>query len=468
MDNLDPNGSGIAAEFKKTNELYDKLVNSLATAVSYKEVDDNGSIPSKVGAGAGTSGDAGGESYSSSTGSSPSSSSATHVSGIGIPSSRAKTAAASTAGSIPSISASVSRSGKGSSGVTKSSSSTSKSPVSLSSNASSSVSSVGTVASVGGAVGGLGGVALSSAVSNAETSSVIPVNYTMGNYSVSDGFSDEFSQSESEYISNLLEENGYSKEEIESVMSGDYSSSKVLVDSLSGELTKLVKNNPDVREQLIEKYGFDVFNDDGSVNSDKLSMALYLDDINGNGNSMISMLSNQYGVNLVDNTLLNNYSKQLETLVLKDYGIRNTIKEQYGFDVFNDDGSVNSDKLTVAMIIDSKNSDGKTLLSIMNDSVASDITDYMNTNIRSVKVTPTKKRSVLDGVIPVAGVLAAGGAAAGIGIAVHNKSKKKEESKEEPKDEPKEEIEIEKEKDDGVKEELKDNNWVNKIIEEEK
>ena len=40
-------------------------------------------------------------------------------------------------------------------------------------------------------------------------------------------------------------------------------------------------------------------------------------------------------MNIVDKELLNNYSTQLESLVLKDYGIRDTIKERYGFDVFN-------------------------------------------------------------------------------------------------------------------------------------
>lgn len=459
LSELDPNGSGIAADFKNANGLYDGLVNSLATAVSYSGVDDNGSVPSTAGAGAGSGGGASGGSYSGgSAGSSSSSSPATHVSGTGTPSSSAKADVSSTAGSTPTIKANASRSGATSSGGTTGTSSSSSSPISLKAgtSAGSALSSAGTVASVGGVVGGLGSAALSSAVSGTGSPSLTSVNYAMGNYAVSDGFSGEFSQSERDYISNLLEENGYSKEDIESIMNGDYSSSKVLVDSVSGELTELAKNNPDVRNQLMEKYGFDVFNDDGSVNSDKLSMALYIDDVNGNGNSMISMLSNQYGVNLVDNNLLNNYSKQLESLVLKDYGIRDTIKEQYGFDVFNSDGTVNSDRLTVAMLIDSKNNDGKTLLSIMNDSVSSDITDYLNTNIKSVKLTPTKKRSALDGATPVAAVLAAGGAAAGIGVVAHNKGKK----------EVKKEIEIE--KDEDIKEEPKDDNWVNKIIEEEK
>ena len=58
---------------------------------------------------------------------------------------------------------------------------------------------------------------------------------------------------------------------------------------------------------------FTPFNADGSVNKDKLSMALYIDDMSGrDGYSMISLLS-EHGVHLVDQNMLNNYTKEFET-----------------------------------------------------------------------------------------------------------------------------------------------------------
>ena len=461
LDNLDPNGSGLASSFKKMNEKYNSLVNSLEVTVGYSGVDTNGGVE-----GTGSTGGVGSSSYSG--GGSYSSSSATPVTGTGTPSSSTLSQLSSSAGkSSPTISSDGVLSRKlggsstgGSHAATSVGSVGSTTGTSALTSAQGAMSTGGVVSTVGGALGGttLGAVAgeVGGLGGTGTTSLLSSTNYSMGNYHVGDNFREEFNDSERQSVTNILENYGYSKEEIDTIFNGEYDTSNVLVEGVSSSLGDAVRSNPGLREEIINQYGFDVFNTDGSVNNDKLSMALYIDDLNGKDNySMISLLSNN-GVNLVDPGSLNNYSDQFESLILKDYSVKDKIINQYGFDIYNTDGTVNKDRLTLAMLIDSKKGDGITLSSIANEAISSDINSYLNTSIKSVNSGSVRQNSKSN-FTPVAAILAAGGAAAGIGAVVHGK--KKEENHDDGEDNKTNKyIDTENNKSD----------WVTKMLEEEK
>lgn len=434
---LDPNVSdGVAGYFKSTNDSYNGLISKLKGVLSYKSIDSDGAVSGASGggsaAGGGGSSAGGGSGYVSS-------SPASHVSGTGTPSASTvselssaagknspsissngvlsrKTETSSNSGSSASASVGGSRTSGGSFGSVNSTAGTS-----ALASAQGAMSTGGVVSAVGGAIGGttLGAIVgdVGGLGGTGTTSLLTPVSYSMGNYSVGDNFREEFSDSEKQSITNVLENYGYSKEDIDTIFEGGYDTSSVLIESVSSSLGDAIKSNPGLRDEIINQYGFDVFNTDGSINNDKLSMALYIDNLNGKDNySMISLVSNN-GVNLVDPGSLNNYSSQFESLILKDYGIKDKIINQYGFDIYNTDGTVNKDRLTLAMLIDSKNGDGLTLSSIANESISSDINGYLNTSIKSVNSSSNNKS--VSGFVPLAATLAAGGAAAGIGIATH-------------------------------------------------
>ena len=454
---LDPNVSdGVAGFFKSTNDSYNNLISKLKGVLSYRSIDSDGTVSSSGGSGSYS----GGNSYSSSP--------ATHVSGTGSPSASTLSQLSSAAGkSSPTISSDGVLSRKlggsstgGSHAATSVGSVGSTTGTSALTSAQGAMSTGGVVSTVGGAlggttlgavvgeVGGLGGTGTTSLLSS--------TNYSMGNYHVGGNFREEFNDSERQSVTNILENYGYSKEEIDTIFNGEYDTSNVLVEGVSSSLGDAVRSNPGLREEIINQYGFDVFNTDGSVNNDKLSMALYIDDLNGKDNySMISLLSNN-GVNLVDPGSLNNYSDQFESLILKDYSVKDKIINQYGFDIYNTDGTVNKDRLTLAMLIDSKKGDGITLSSIANEAISSDINSYLNTSIKSVNSGSVRQNSKSN-FTPVAAILAAGGAAAGIGAVVHGK--KKEENHDDGEDNKTNKyIDTENNKSD----------WVTKMLEEEK
>lgn len=482
---LDPNNSqGPAGYCKELNKSYNSFVSKINGVLDYRGIDSNGGVSGSTGAGSSgygstgtgssgygsaagtTGGGAGGSSSSSPTphvsgtgtapkGTMPSGQKQSYGTGVGMPNGGKSTSSgtgsnsSSTNNTTSTPSRSFADTVRGSIG-----SSLSNSTISSAGGAVAAAGgALGSLASRIGDVGGLGGASTSGMLNS--------INYPMGNYSTSENFNASFSQEEKENLASVLEKNGYSKDDIDSILNGEYGTSQLLVDSVSGELGDLIKANPDVRNQIIEQYGFDVFNEDGTVNNDKLSMALFVDDMSGRDNySMVSLLSDKYGINLVDNTSLNNYSKEFEKIILSDYGIKEKIVSNYGFDIYNPDGTINKDRLTLAMLIDSKNNNGKSLLGIINDSNASNIADYLNTNIKSVQVTPRKRD--ISGFTPVAAVLAAGGATAGIAAVTHNVKKKNEEKTESEKID-----EIISKNTEESKNKKKNTSWIDDVFNEE-
>lgn len=54
------------------------------------------------------------------------------------------------------------------------------------------------------------------------------------------------------------------------------------LDALSSEFEKLYKSDPSIREKIKALYGFDIFNKDGTINKEKLALALSMDGKNPN------------------------------------------------------------------------------------------------------------------------------------------------------------------------------------------
>ena len=90
------------------------------------------------------------------------------------------------------------------------------------------------------------------------------------------------SGSEKEVIVKKLKELGFTDEEINNIKDGKVSVDKVRLEELASQLEKLYKLDPSIRQKLKDLYGFDIFNDDGTVNKEKLAIAMLMDAKNPN------------------------------------------------------------------------------------------------------------------------------------------------------------------------------------------
>ena len=93
---------------------------------------------------------------------------------------------------------------------------------------------------------------------------------------------DNLSGSEKEAIVKKLKELGFTDEEINNIKDGKVSVDKVRLEELASQLEKLYKLDPSIRQKLKDLYGFDIFNDDGTVNKEKLAIAMLMDAKNPN------------------------------------------------------------------------------------------------------------------------------------------------------------------------------------------
>lgn len=93
---------------------------------------------------------------------------------------------------------------------------------------------------------------------------------------------ENLSGSEKESIVKKLKELGFTDEEINNIKDGKVSVDKVRLEELASQLEKLYKLDPIIRQKLKDLYGFDIFNDDGTVNKEKLAIAMLMDAKNPN------------------------------------------------------------------------------------------------------------------------------------------------------------------------------------------
>lgn len=292
---------------------------------------------------------------------------------------------------------------------------------------------VGGIAGVGTGLIGAGAVGAGKIDSSQTTQ--LRSNNSFGNYEPSKDTFSKLPQDVQEKVVDKLKQLGFSDSEIEAIKNGETAVPKLAIDAVSEQLEATLKSNPQLRDEIIKKYGLDPFNEDGTINKDKLAIALLMDDKTGKDDySLITMLHNEYGVDIVDQSLYTTLSNKLETALSKDANLRSKLMDKYGFDVFNEDGTINRDKLSLAMLMDEQNTtDDYDLSKYLNANYKEDQLKNVASSIAN-PLSNGNKSGI--GVAPIlAGVGLAGAAGSGIAVAKHNKDKKeKEEDDEELKD----------------------------------
>ena len=154
-------------------------------------------------------------------------------------------------------------------------------------------------------------------------------------------------------ILSRLKEVGYSPEEIEKIIHGEMGIVSVIGNTLKETLEEIYSTNPEIREILKELYGFDIFNEDGTVNMDRLISLLLIDQKDGMDQySLITLLHDQFGIELIPDEEVKKLMQLLEKYVKDNPFLRALLIRKYGFDIFNPDGTVNYEKLIMALLID--------------------------------------------------------------------------------------------------------------------
>ena len=211
---------------------------------------------------------------------------------------------------------------------------------------------------VEGAVGGAGGAV--EALEKEEVEDVegehlyidAPVE-ALEKYTIRRADWEQLSDKDKEAIEEKLKDVGYSDEYIDDLKDGKASLSKVVMSKVANALEEALRKDPDLREKLIDKYGFDIFYEDGTINPTKLACALLVDAGNSSdGYDLISMLANDYGIDLVGMGDLSYLANQILSSLQTNPDLRQQLIDKYGFDIFNNDGTINNDRLRYALMID--------------------------------------------------------------------------------------------------------------------
>ena len=163
----------------------------------------------------------------------------------------------------------------------------------------------------------------------------------------------KLSPEEQEAIKAKLKELGFTDKEIEDIISGKRSVVGSVQDVLAAQLQKLLKEHPELRQKLIDMYGIDIFNPDGTVDKTKLTLAMLMDEKSSKDSlSLINYLHDSYGIDLVVSGRITKVMNKLLKAIKKSPLIRKLLIKRYGFDIFNKDGTVNYEKLVKALIMD--------------------------------------------------------------------------------------------------------------------
>ena len=129
---------------------------------------------------------------------------------------------------------------------------------------------------------------------------------TIDPYKITSTAWDNLSTEDKKAIEAKLKELGFTDEEIQAIKDGNSSVNKTVLDKLDSALQKLNNDGSDVRQVILEKYGFDVFNEDGTVNKDKLALALLIDGKDPNDDyDLVNLLKTKYGIDLFPDTTTN-------------------------------------------------------------------------------------------------------------------------------------------------------------------
>lgn len=187
---------------------------------------------------------------------------------------------------------------------------------------------------------------------------------------------ERFTEAEQKAMVAKLTEVGYSESEIADIKAGKLGVPSVLLQAVKSKLEQAYTAHPEIRDELVKLYGFDIFDANGKVDRDKLAMMLLIDAKNPNDKyDVVKLLREKYGIDLVDSNELSSLSKQLLTALGKNADLRKKIIDLYGFDIFNEDGTINEDMLRIAMLMDSLDAnDDYNLLALITDTSTSTTT----------------------------------------------------------------------------------------------
>ena len=275
-----------------------------------------------------------------------------------------------------------------------------------------------------GDIGGLGSP-------DAPEADYVHDNNPFGSHSVSGDTINGLTPEEQTAVRQKLKDLGFSDSDIDAIMRGEGSVPSVEINPMAQSLEEALAKDPSLRQQLIAKYGFDIFNPDGTVDKDRLALALMMDNRSGMDDySLMELLKTKYGLNIVNPTDFTNLSSRLERLLGKYPDLREKLMTRYGFDIFNPDGSINKDKLALAMLMDSQNgNDNFDILAFLKENYGDDeLTALLGSVVKPVKAENATSSGV--GVVPVAAGVGALGAVAG-GTALLLKKNKDDEENEE-------------------------------------
>ena len=249
-----------------------------------------------------------------------------------------------------------------------------------------------------------------------------------GSHTITQEAWNNLSEEEKALVTKKLKELGFSDSEIKEILNGKASIPKLTLDALTKSLEEAIKNNPTLREDILKRYGIDIFNSNGTINQEKLSIALLMDNAKSNDKySLIELLHSKYNVDIVDSSLYNDLATRLTKYLTTSPSLRQKIIDRYGFDIFNDDGTINRDKLSLAILMDKQTTNDQfDLTKLLDELFGEETLPPVSTTPQVVRIdtpqTPTKKKKSSS--IPILLGLGAAGAVGG-GIYLANKNKEK-------------------------------------------
>ena len=180
-----------------------------------------------------------------------------------------------------------------------------------------------------------------------------PATTALEDYPITKEDLSDLSSDDSKTIEEKLRLVGYTDDEIRDFQEGNMKLPKVVVSDVATALEETLQSHPELRDKLKERYGFDLFYEDGTINPTKLASALVIDAKNSNdGYDLIKMLSNDYDKDLIGMGNMTQFANKINDAMELNPELRNQLAEKYGFDIFNPDGTVNEDKLRYALMID--------------------------------------------------------------------------------------------------------------------
>lgn len=104
---------------------------------------------------------------------------------------------------------------------------------------------------------------------------------------------------EQDLVDPLLEKLGFTPDEIKQIKNGTYQINPMTLDEANLGLTNVFGIDPSIRQYIIDKYGFDIFNDDGTINREKLALLLAIDGKDPiDGFDIIGYLRTKYGTDV--------------------------------------------------------------------------------------------------------------------------------------------------------------------------